>query len=232
MYTLILISLLMLLSSYRFSSRLSKSKRLAIISAAILMLLIATYKICFPSTTDTSLVHVFNGISSNIRGRNPGTEKILVIYPRHYQKTYWQALVDKLGAAKVDEIVMEDVCQRQSVTSKILSDALKSKGGHYDLLLLTVSPDDREEPIEIASSQFGYIVSFSRSFHPGLEDWFKRDKCVNYMIAPPNTKATNDAYATRVKFFDRSNYAAWKEAKESREESETGDKTEPNNESP
>lgn len=122
---------------------------------------------------------------------------------------------------------MEEVCHRQSVTSKILSDAIKSKGGHYDLLLLTVSPDDREEPIEIASSQFSCIVSFSRSFHPGLEAWFKRDKCVNYMIAPPNTTATNDAYATRVKFFDRSNYAAWKEAKESREESETGDKTDP-----
>jgi hypothetical protein len=229
MLTIILISLLMLLSCYRFSSRLSKSKQLALISAAILMLLVATYKICFPSITDTSLVHVFNGISSNIRGRNPGTEKILVIYPRSYQKTYWQALVDKLGAAKVDEIVMEDVCQRQSVTSKILSDAIKSKGGHYDLLLLTVSPDDREEPIEIASSQFGYIVSFSRNFHPGLEDWFKRDKCVNYIIAPPSTPAADDAYASRVKFFDRSNYAAWKAAKEN---PETGDKAEPTDDSP
>jgi hypothetical protein len=177
------------------------------------MILIATYKICFPLSTDTSLVHVFNGISSNIRGRNPGSEKVLFVYPKHYQKTYWQPLIDKLGAAKVDEIAMEDVCQGQSVTSKMLSDAIKSKGGHYDLLLLTVSPDDRDEPVEIASSQFGYIVSFSSSFHPGLEDWFKRDKCVNYMIAPPNTSATNDAYATRVKFFDRSNYAAWKDAK-------------------
>jgi hypothetical protein len=204
MITVIFLSLLILVTCYHYKKSLSKIKRRVINAGAILMLIGAVYGLFSEETTDESFVLICNGISLDIRERHNHNNKILFVHPRLDQKSYWQPIIDRLGPTKVDEIITPDF-----VDAKEISEAIKNKGGKYDLLLFTCTPTSFSEPLKISSDQFDYVVSFSISFPNGMEDWYQQDRCVNYVINRPDPNPKEDAFASRVMIYDRKNYAAW-----------------------